>query len=72
MRTGVDAHIGFTHIADFALNGSGGQVNNNFVTDLVIGIFFRGNLNKFVLLLFIQFSDMVQTLASEDGLSAVS
>ena len=39
MRTGVDAHIGFTHIADFALNGSGGQVNNNFVTDLVIGIF---------------------------------
>ena len=35
MRTGVDAHIGFTHIADFALNDSGGQVNNNFVTDLV-------------------------------------
>ena len=36
MRAGVDAHIGFANIADFAFDGSGGKVNNNFVTDLVI------------------------------------
>jgi len=72
MCAGVDAHIGFTNIADLALDGSCGQVNNNFVTDFVIDRLFRRNVNNFILLLFIQFPDMGQTLASEDGLSAVS
>ena len=69
---GVNAHIGFADIADFSLDGFGGEVYNNGIANLVIGSFFRGDLSKFVLLLFIQFPDMGQTLASEDGLSAVS
>ena len=52
MRAGVDAHIGFANIADFAFDGSGGKVNNNFVTDLVINSLFRRNVNNFILLLF--------------------
>ena len=71
MCAGVDAYIGFTNIADLALNGSSGEVNNNFVTDLVINSFFRRNVNNFTLLLFIQFPDMGQPLNPEDGLSAV-
>ena len=71
MCAGVDAYIGFTNIADLALNGSSGEVNNNFVTDLVINSFFRRNVNNFILLLFIQFPDMGQPLNPEDGLSAV-
>ena len=35
--TGVDANVGFTHIADFSFDGSGRKVNDNIVTDLVIG-----------------------------------
>lgn len=72
MCAGVDAHIGFANIADFALDGSSGQINNNFVTDLVINSLFRRNVNNFILLLFIQFADMGQLLNPEDGLSAVS
>ena len=72
----VDAGVGgkaavFTNIADLALNGSSVEVNNNFVTDLVINSFFRRNVNNFILLLFIQFPDMGQPLNPEDGLSAV-
>ena len=71
MRAGVDAHIGFANIADFAFDGSGGKVNNNFVTDLVINSLFRRNVNNFILLLFIQFPDIGQPFNPEDGLSAV-
>ena len=35
--TGVDANIRFAYIADFSFDGSGRKVNNNIVTDLVIG-----------------------------------
>ena len=58
-------------IADFAFDGSGGKVNNNFVTDLVINSLFRRNVNNFILLLFIQFPDIGQPFNPEDGLSAV-
>ena len=34
---GVDANIRFTHIADFPFDSSGRKVNDNIVTDLVIG-----------------------------------
>ena len=37
---GVDAHIGFAHIADFALDGSCEKVYHNIVPDLIInGLF---------------------------------
>ena len=71
MRAGVDANIHFANIADFAFDGSGGKVNNNFVTDLVINSLFRRNVNNFILLLFIQFPDIGQPFNPEDGLSAV-
>ena len=71
MRAGVDANIHFAYIADFAFDGSGGKVNNNFVTDLVINSLFRRNVNNFILLLFIQFPDIGQPFNPEDGLSAV-
>ena len=34
---GVNANIRFAYIADFAFDGSGRKVNDNIVTDLVIG-----------------------------------
>ena len=37
MRTGVDANIRFTDIANFPLDDSGRKVNDSIVTDLVIG-----------------------------------
>ena len=41
VRTGVDAHIGFTNIADSALDRSGRQVYHNFVPNLIDGCFLR-------------------------------
>ena len=34
---GVNVNIRFAYIADFAFDGSGRKVNDNIVTDLVIG-----------------------------------
>ena len=65
MRTGVDAHIGFANIADLALDGSGGKVYNNSVTDLVIDDFFGNGVKGFVLL-FVQFPDNRQRFFSEN------
>ena len=37
LRAGVDANIRFAHITDFPFDGSGRKINDNIVTDLVIG-----------------------------------
>ena len=69
VRTGVDAHIGFTNIADGALNRSGGQVYYNFVADLIADLFFGNNINDCILLFFVQFPDVRQMLIAENGQS---
>ena len=50
---GIDSHICFTHIADFPFDGSGRKINDNIVTDLVIG---QGAFHH-ILFLFVQFPD---------------
>ena len=66
LRTGVDAHIGFTYIANFPFDGSGGKVNDNIVTDLIINGLF-GSSVKGLVLLFVQFPDNRQWLLPENG-----
>ena len=65
LRTGVNAHIGFAYIADFAFNGSGGEVNDNGITDLVINGLFGSSVKGFILL-FVQFSDNRQRFFPEN------
>ena len=69
VRTGVDAHIGFTNIADGSFNCSGGKVYYNFVPDLIADLFFGNQLNGCVLLFFVQFPDVRQMLVAENGQS---
>ena len=59
---GVDAHICFTHIADGSLDGSGRKVNDNIVTDLVIG----QEVFHHILFLFVQFPDNRQRFFPEN------
>ena len=69
VRTGVDAHIGFTNIADGSFNCSGGKVYYNFVPDLIADLFFGNQLNGCVLLFFVQFPDVRKMLIAENGQS---
>ena len=62
MRTGVDAHIRFTHIANFPFNGSGRKVNDNIVTDLIIG---QGVFHH-ILFLLVQLPDKHQRFLPEN------
>ena len=61
MRTGVDAHIRFTHIANFPLNSSSGEFDHNIVTDLVIG---QGGFHHILLL--VQLPDKSQRFLPEN------
>ena len=61
MRTGVDAHIRFTHIANFPLNSSSGEFDHNIVTDLVIG---QGGFHHILLL--VQLPDKRQRFLPEN------
>lgn len=56
LRAGVDANIGFTYIADFALDGSCEKVYHNIVPDLIVNGLF-GSSVKGLVLLFVQFPD---------------
>ena len=62
VRTGVDANIRFAYIADFPFDGSGRKVNDNIVTDLVIG---QGVFHHF-LFLFVQLPDNRQRFLPEN------
>ena len=61
MRTGVDAHIRFTHIANVPLNSSSGEFDHNIVTDLVIG---QGGFHHILLL--VQLPDKRQRFLPEN------
>ena len=69
VRTGVDAHIGFTNIADGSFNCSGGKVYYNFVPDLIADLFIGNQINGCGLLFFVQFSDVRKMLIAENGQS---
>ena len=56
MCTGVDANIRFAYIADFAFDGSGRKVNDNIITDLVIG----QSVFHHILFLLVQFPNNCQ------------
>ena len=59
---GVDANIRFAYIADFSFDGSGRKVNDNIVTDLVIG---QGVFHH-ILFQLVQLSDKSQRLFPEN------
>jgi len=61
VRTGVDAHIGFAYIANCSFDGSGRKVNDNIVTDLVIG---QGGFHHILLL--VQLPDKRQRFLPEN------
>ena len=62
MRTGVDTNIRFTYIADCSFDGSGRKVNDNTVTDLIIG---QGVFHH-ILFLLVQLPDKSQRFLPEN------
>ena len=62
LRAGVDANIRFTYIADFTFDGSARKINDNIVTDLVIG---QCVFHHFLFLL-VQLPDKSQRLLPEN------
>ena len=61
MRTGVDANIRFAYIADGSLDGSGRKINDNVITDLIIG---QGGFHHILLL--VQLPDNSQRFFPEN------
>ena len=62
LRAGVDANIRFAHITDFPFDGSGRKINDNIVTDLVIG---QGAFHH-ILFLLVQLPDKSQRFFPEN------